>query len=80
MICFFDYVLPPYQCHMPRFNSSLIMFIQIEAKYNVRAAFAFLFHFPQKNFPEESSVRFEEILSYVIQLTCNKRGSWCCNL
>jgi len=34
------------------------MFIQFEAKYNLRAAFAFLFHFSQKNFPEESSRTF----------------------
>jgi hypothetical protein len=33
-----------------------------------------------KYFPEEMSLHFEEILSYVIQLPYNEWGSWCCHL
>jgi hypothetical protein len=42
--------------------------MQFEVNYNVGATFAFLFYYPQKNFHEENSVHFKEILSYVIQV------------
>jgi len=47
-MCFFDYVLPPYQWHMPRFSTSLIMFIQFEAKYNLGTTFTCLSHCTQR--------------------------------